>query len=191
MESTMENDQLSDEQRKRLDLLEAYEKDTGPERQARNEALEKHDAAFTEKWMSLQSEIELKRAQSIERLRAEGHGEQQVQSMVAAEVAAMTEGFMAEKDHAARSLDLATPQSWHDWLVEKKRLHPEDPTFDSLIEEAKTMPALDGFLKSPPPEVHGVRACAAACERWPRGLHARHVGGRHGHWRTSGREAQR
>lgn len=153
MESVMvENEQLSDEQRKRLDLLEAYEKDTGPERQARNDALEKHDAAFTEKWMSLQSEIELKRAQSIERLRAEGHAEQQVQSMVAAEVAAMTEGFMAEKDQAARSLSLATPQSWSGWLIEKKRMHPEDPTFDSLIEEAKTQPALDGFLKSPPPK---------------------------------------
>lgn len=153
MESmSMENEQLSDEQRKRLDLLEAYEKETGPERQARNDALEKHDAAFTEKWMSLQSEIEMKRAQSIERLRAEGHAEQQVQSMVAAEVAAMTEGFMAEKDQAARTLDLVTPKSWHDWLVEKKRLNPEDPTFDSLIEEAKTMPALDGFLKAPPPK---------------------------------------
>lgn len=153
MESmSMENDQLSDEQRKRLDLLEAYEKETGPERQARNDALEKHDADFTEKWMSLQSEIEMKRAQSIERLRAEGHGEQQVQSMVAAEVAAMTEGFMAEKDRAARTLDLATPQSWRDWLLEKKRMSPEDPTFDSLIEEAKGVPALDGFLKSPPPK---------------------------------------
>lgn len=148
----MEHEQLSDEQRKRLDLVEAYEKETGPDRSARNDALERHDAAFTEKWMSLQSEIELKRAQSIERLRAEGHGEQQVQSMVAAEVATITEGFMSEKDLAARSLDLATPQSWHDWLVEKKRLHPEDPTFDSLIEEAKTAPALDGFLKSPPPK---------------------------------------
>lgn len=151
MENRMENEQLSDEQRKRLDLLEAYEKETGPERQARNEALEKHGDAFTEKWMSLQSEIELKRAQSIERLRADGHAEQQVQSMCAAEVAAMTEGFMAEKDQAARSLDLAIPQSWSDWLVEKKRLHPEDPSFDSLIEEAKTAPALDGFLKTPPP----------------------------------------
>lgn len=150
--SSMENEQLSDEQRKRLDLLEAYEKETGPDRQARNEALEKHDADFTEKWMSLQSEVELKRAQSIERLRAEGHTEQQVQSMVAAEVATMTEGFMAEKDQAARTLDLVTPKSWHDWLVEKKQQHPEDPTFDSLIEEAKTMPALDGFLKSPPPK---------------------------------------
>lgn len=153
MENVMvENEQLSDEQRKRLDLLEAYEKETGPDRQARNEALEKHDAAFTEKWMSLQSEIELKRAQSIERLRAEGHVEQQVQSMVAAEVAVMTEGFLMDKDQAARSLDLATPQSWHNWLIEKKRLHPDDPTFDSLIEEAKTQPALDGFLKSPPPK---------------------------------------
>lgn len=152
MESRMENDQLSDEQRKRLDLLESYENETGPDRQARNDALEKHDAAFTEKWMSLQSEVEMKRAQSIERLRAEGHTEQQVQSMVAAEVAALTEGFMAEKDQAARTLDLVTPKSWHDWLVEKKQQHPEDPTFDSLIEEAKTMPALDGFLKSPPPK---------------------------------------
>lgn len=155
MESGMDhatNEQLSDEQRKRLDLLEAYEKETGPERQARNDALEKHDAAFTEKWMSLQSEIELKRAQSIERLRSEGHAEQQVQSMVAAEVAALTEGFMSEKDQAARSLDLATPQSWRDWLIEKKRMNPEDPTFDSLIEEAKTAPALDGFLKTPPPK---------------------------------------
>ncbi len=110
MESRMENDQLSDEQRKRLDLLEAYEKETGPDRQARNEALEKHDAAFTEEWMSLQSEVELKRAQSIERLRAEGHTEQQVQSMVAAAVAAMTEGFMAEKAQAARTLALVTPK---------------------------------------------------------------------------------
>lgn len=145
------NEHLSDEQRKRLDLLEAYENESGPERQARNDALEKHDAAFTEKWMSLQSEIELKRAQSIERLRSEGHAEQQVQSMVSAEIAALTEGFMAEKDLAARSLDLATPQSWRDWLIEKKRMNPEDPTFDSLIEEAKTAPSLDGFLKSPPP----------------------------------------
>lgn len=152
MENVMEHEQLSDEQRKRLDLVEAYEKETGPERSARNDALEKHDAAFTEKWMSLQSEIELKRAQSIERLRAEGHAEQQIQSMTAAEVAATTEGFMAEKDQAARALDLPEPKSWRDWLVEMKRSHPDDPTFDSLIEEAKTQPALDGFLKSPPPK---------------------------------------
>lgn len=152
MESRMENEQLSDEQRKRLDLLASYEHETGPDRQARNEALETHDAAFTEKWMSLQSEVELKRAQSIERLRSEGHAEQQVQSMVAAEVAAMIEGFMAEKDRAARTLDLVTPKSWSDWLVEKKQQRPEDPTFDSLIEEAKMMPALDGFLKTSPPK---------------------------------------
>jgi hypothetical protein len=45
----------------------------------------------------------------------------------------------AEKDKAARELDgtLAKPQSWLDFLKESKLEQPDDPIFDSLIEEAE------------------------------------------------------
>lgn len=146
------NTQMSDEQRKRLDLVEEYEKATGTDREARNGALAEHEREYNQKWMTLQGEMEMKRAETIERLRGDGRVEQQIDSMVAAEMAATTERYMAEKDTATRTLELAAPQSWHDWLLEKKQQHPADPTFDSLIDEAKTSPALDGYLKNPAPK---------------------------------------
>lgn len=148
----MEDLKLSDEQRKRLDLVEEYEKETAAARAERNEAIKKHDQDFEKKWLLLQPDLELKRAQMIERLRADGMTEQQVQSIVASEMAAAIERHMLEKDAAARKLALASPISWRDWLLEKKKLHPEDPVIDSLIEESKNIPALDGYLKVPPPQ---------------------------------------
>jgi len=143
---------LTDEQIKRIELIEAYEKETAPDREARNEALAEHDKEFDTKWMAMRSEMELKRAETIDRLRSEGRTEDQIGSIVAAEMAAMAERHMVEKDAAARKLDLAMPKSWLDWLQEKKQLHPEDKTIDSLIEEAKrSEPALDGYLRTPPP----------------------------------------
>ncbi|GAB1394098.1 hypothetical protein MASR1M60_22620 [Rhodocyclaceae bacterium] len=143
---------MSDEQRKRLDLIEAYEADTGPDREARNTALAALDRDFEAKWIALRSEIEMKREESIEKWRAEGRTDEQVQSLVATEIAAITEQHMQAKDTAARQLDLATPKSWQDWLQEKQLANPDDPTFDSLIDEARrSPPALDGYLKNPPP----------------------------------------
>jgi hypothetical protein len=144
---------MSDEQRKRLDLIEAYEVDTGPDREARNTALEALEREYDQKWIALRSEIELKRAESLEKWRAEGRTDDQVQSLVATEMAAMTEQHMQAEDAAARKLDLATPKSWLDWLQDKQLANPDDPTFDSLIEEARRSPApaLDGYLKTPPP----------------------------------------
>lgn len=142
---------LSDEQRKRLELVEQYEKDTAETRTLWNDTLGDHEREYQKKWLELRSDIELKRAEAYERLRGQGLEEQQVSSMVAVEMATLTERHLVEKDNAARALGLAAPQSWADWLGEKKQQHPDDPTFDSLIEEAKKTPAIDGYLKTPPP----------------------------------------
>lgn len=145
--------ELSAEQRKRLDLVEAYERDTGADRTAWNAAIAGHEKLFDEKWQTLQSEIELKRAQTIERLRGEGRDEQQIGSMAAAEVAAAVERHWVEKDSAARKIEVASPKSWADWLAGEKALHPEDPVYDALLEEARRAPdaSLEGFLRTPSP----------------------------------------
>lgn len=142
---------LSDEQKKRLELIEQYEKDTAAERKGWNDGIAQHEKQFTEKWLTLQNDLELKRAESIEKLRAQGLDDQQVSAFVSHEIAAATEKHILGKYEAAKKLDVQAPKSWSDWLAEKKQEFPEDPTFDSLLEEAKQTPALDGYLKNPPP----------------------------------------
>ena len=49
----MEN--LTDEQQKRIALLEAYEAKTAPERDIRNRGIDQHEQEYREKWLQLQS----------------------------------------------------------------------------------------------------------------------------------------
>lgn len=152
METVVEKVVLSDEQKKRMEILDAYQAETAPVREARNKALADHEAGAQEKWMAMQGELEIARAKSIERLRAEGRDDRQVASLVAVELAGMVEKHMIERELAARKLDLAVPKTWLEYLEERKQKTPEDPTLDSMIEEAKAapLPALDGHLKNPP-----------------------------------------
>ena len=151
----MEN--LTGEQKKRIALLEAYEVKTAPERDIRNGGIDQHEQEYRDKWLQLQSNIEATRGDIHARLKAQNASEQSISASVAIELAKLTEGYHAEKDKTARELDgsLARPQSWLDFLKDSKLEQPDDPTFDSLIEEAEKAPdsALEGFAKQIAPNI--------------------------------------
>jgi len=151
----MEN--LTAEQQKRLALLDAFEAKTAPERTLRNDGIDRHEQEFQEKWLQLQSSMEATRGDLQARLKGLNASEPSIAASVAIELAKLTESYYAEKDKAARELDaqLAKPQSWFDFLKESKLAQPDDPTIDSLIEEAETAPdsGLDGFPKQTAPNI--------------------------------------
>jgi hypothetical protein len=153
----MENIPLTEEQRKRIELLEAYEAKTAPEFEARNTGIDKFESEQREKWLQLQSSIEATRGEIYLKMKSENAPDQAISSTVAMELAKVTEGFYFEKDKAARELDktLAQPQTWVDFLKESKEQNPDDPTLDSLLEEAQKAPSptLEGFSKRPPPNI--------------------------------------
>lgn len=136
----MEN--VSAEQKKRMELLEAYESKTAPERQIRNDGIDRFELEYRERWLQLQSSLEVTRNDLLVQLKAQNASEPSIAASVAVELAKLTEGFYAEKDQAARALDaqLAKPMSWLDFLKESQGEHPNDPTLDSLIEEAQKAP---------------------------------------------------
>jgi hypothetical protein len=151
----MEN--LTGEQQKRIALLEAFEAKTAPERDIRNAGIDQHEQEYREKWLQLQSSMEATRGDLHARLKGLGASDQSISSSVAIELAKLTEGYYAQKDKAARELDgtLTRPQSWLDFLKESKLEQPNDPIFDSLIEEAEKAPdsGLDGFTKQTAPNM--------------------------------------
>lgn len=151
----MEN--LTDEQKKRIDLLDLYESKTKPERESRNSGIDQHEQEYREKWLQLQSSLEATRGDLYEKMKGQKSSDQVISATVAVELAKITEGYYAEKDKAARELDvtLAKPQSWLDFIKEKKLEHPDDPSFDSLVEEAEKAPdsGLEGFTKRPAPNI--------------------------------------
>ena len=151
----MEN--LTGEQQKRIALLEAFEAKTAPERDIRNAGIDQHEQEFLEKWLQLQSSMEATRGELHARLKGLNASEQSIAASVAIELARLSEGYYAEKDRAARELNgtLAKPQSWLDFLKESKLEQPDDPTFDSLIEEAEKAPdsGLEGFTKQIAPNI--------------------------------------
>ena len=151
----MEN--LTGEQQKRIALLEAFEAKTAPERDIRNAGIDQHEQEYREKWLQLQSSMEATRGDLQTRLKGLNASEQSIAASVAIELAKLTEGYYAEKDKAARELDgtLAKPQSWIDFLKESKLEQPDDPTYDSLIEEAEKAPdsSLEGFTKQTTPNI--------------------------------------
>ena len=151
----MEN--LTVEQQKRIALLEAYETKTAPERDLRRSGMEQHEQAYREKWLQLQSSMEATRSDLQTRLKGLGVSDQSISASVAIELAKLTESYDAEKDRVARELNgtLAKPQSWLDFLKESKLKQPDDPIFDSLIEESEKAPAsdLDGLTKQTAPNL--------------------------------------
>ena len=151
----MEN--LTGEQQKRITLLEAFETKTAPERDIRNAGIDQHEQEYREKWLQLQSSMEATRGELHARLKGLNASEQSIAASVAIELAKLSEAYYAEKDKAARELDgtLAKPQSWLDFLKESKLEQPDDPTFDSLIEEAGKVPDsdLEGFTKQTAPNI--------------------------------------
>lgn len=151
----MEN--LTVEQQKRIALLEAYEAKTAPERAIRNDGIDQHEQQYQEKWLQLQSNMEATRGDLQTRLKGMGASEQSIAASVAIELAKLTEGYYAEKDKAARDLAsaLVKPQSWLDFLKESKLAQPDDPLFDSLMEEAEKAPdaGLEGFSKQIAPNI--------------------------------------
>ena len=151
----MEN--LTGEQKKRIALLEAYEAKTAPERDIRNGGIDQHELEYREKWLQLQSSMEATRGELHARLTGMNASEQSISASVAIELAKLTESYYAEKDKAARELDgtLAKPESWLDFLKDAKLEQPNDPIFDSLIEEAEKAPdsGLEGISQQIAPNI--------------------------------------
>ena len=148
---------LTEEQKKRIELLEAYEQKTSPDIEARNNTIDKFESEQREKWLQMQSSIEAARGDIYTKMKAENAPDQAISASIAMELAKTTEGFYFQKDKEARELDktLPQPQTWLDFLKEGKKEHPDDPSFDSLIEEAVKAPdpGLLGFSKRPPPTI--------------------------------------
>jgi len=148
---------LTGEQQKRIALLDAFEAKTAPAREVRNGGIDQHEQQYREKWLQLQSSIEATRGDLQTRLKGLGASDQSIAASVAIELAKLTEGYYAEKDKAARELDgtLVKPQSWLDFLKESKLEQPDDPIFDSLIEEAEKAPdsGLDAFTQQTAPNI--------------------------------------
>ena len=150
-------DNLTDEQKKRMALLDAFEAKTAPARDIRHAGMDQHEQAYREKWRQLQSSMEATRGDLHTRLKGLGASDASISASVAIELARLTESFYFDKDKAARELDgtLAKPQSWLDFLKESKLEQPDDPIFDSLIEEAEKTPdpSLEGFSQKIAPNV--------------------------------------
>ena len=130
---------LTEEQKKRIDLLEAYEAKTAPDLNSRNDSIDKFENQYREKWLQMQSSMEATRGDVYTKMKAQNSPEQAISATIAMELAKATEGYYVEKDKAARELDksLPQPQSWKDFLKEGKQQHPDDPSIDGLIEEAE------------------------------------------------------
>jgi hypothetical protein len=148
---------LTGEQQKRIALLDAFEAKTAPAREIRNGGIDQHEQQYREKWLQLQSSIEATRGDLQTRLKGLGASDQSISASVAIQLAKLTEGYYAEKDRAARELNgtLVKPQSWLDFLKESKLEQPDDPIFDSLIEEAEKAPdsGLEGFTQQTAPNI--------------------------------------
>jgi hypothetical protein len=93
---------LTDEQKKRIALLDAFETKTAPAREVRNGGIDQHEQEYREKWLQLQSSMEATRGELHTRLKGLNASEQSISASVAIELAKLTEGYYAEKDRAAR-----------------------------------------------------------------------------------------
>ncbi|MDD2920079.1 LPD7 domain-containing protein [Rhodoferax sp.] len=148
---------LTGEQQKRIALLDAFEAKTAPAREIRNGGINQHEQQYREKWLQLQSSMEATRGELHARLKGQNASEQSIAASVAIELAKLTEGYYAQKDKAARELDgtLAKPEIWLDFLKDAKLEQPDDPIFDSLIEEAEKTPdsGLEGFSQQTAPNI--------------------------------------
>jgi hypothetical protein len=109
---------LTDEQQKRIALLEAFEAKTAPEREVRNAGIDQHEQEYREKWLQLQSSLEATRGDLQTRLKGLGASDQSISASVAIELAKLTEGYYAEKDKAART-------GWHAGQATKLARFPE------------------------------------------------------------------
>lgn len=148
-----ENIEVSIEQQKRESLLKEYQEVTQSDRETLNESVDSFQEKWKEKWLKLQSEIDQARATKAEQLEKEGVASEVRGGLLAMESAKIIEKFDAEKDLDAREIDksLVKPKLWLDFLKEKQKETPEDPTFASLIEEAEKAPnhGIEGLEGTP------------------------------------------
>lgn len=131
---------VSTEQTKRAELLEQYEKEITPDRDARNTAIEAHEKEFGDKWAALQGDIAKVRSDVGDRLVTENVPQKQRDQVLAMETAKLVEQHEAAKHEAALKLDKELPKvkKWVDFLEEKSI--GGDPAVLDLLEEAKKSP---------------------------------------------------
>lgn len=145
--------EVSNEQQKRENLLAEYQEITQSDRDSMNESVENFQQAWKEKWLKLQSEVDQARATKAEQFEKEGVSAEAQAGLLALETAKIIEKFESEKDLDAREVEksLVQPKSWLEFLREKQKESPEDPTFASLIEEAEKAPnhGIEGLEGTP------------------------------------------
>lgn len=131
---------VSTEQTKRAELLEVYEKEIAPDRDARNTAIEAHEKEFSDKWAGLQGDISKVRSDVGDRLAIENVPQKQRDQVLAMETAKLVEQHEAAKHEAALKLDKELPKvkKWVDFLEEKSI--GGDPAVLDLLAEAKKSP---------------------------------------------------
>lgn len=148
---------LTEEQRRRLEIFERYEKIAGPVRQARNAAIEAYEKEYREKAVQLFQAQEQRRVERLAELTASGVSEQVALTQIAFEIAKETEDALIARDEAAREMDrkLERPKKWREFLEEEAQRNPGDPVIAALLQENSALDhdlAVEGFLKSPPPQ---------------------------------------
>lgn len=150
-------DELTAEQKRRIEIFEQYDKEAGPARAARNKAIEEFELSWREKTILLMSEQEKSRFDAVALYSGKGLSPMQAQSATAFDLAKGMEDHMLEKDTQARKLDtgLEKPKSWKKFLEEENERSPGDPVVAVLMKEAQACDhdlAVGGFLKTPAPE---------------------------------------
>ncbi len=132
---------LTQEQIKRAELLEEYEKEVEGPRGERNAGIEAHDKEWAEKWAKLQGEIDQTSADKTTELEKSGVPANRHKSILDMEAAKILESHEIERAQAAADLDrtLPQPRKWLDFLKEKS-LKEGDPTIAALLEEAQQSP---------------------------------------------------
>lgn len=149
--------EMSSEQRRRVEIFERYDTEWGPVREARNAAIAEHEKEWREKAVQFMRDQEARRASAVKEYEAKGLSPGAAYAAVAFDFAREFEDHIIEKDAAARALDdhMQKPKAWRKWLEELNEREPGDPVVESLLRECSQCDieaAVDGFLKSPPPE---------------------------------------
>lgn len=148
---------LTPEQERRVAVFQRYEKIAAPVRELRNGKIAEFEKGWSDRMMNFIIESDQNRYDRMKALQDRGISETAARARVALEIAVEFESLTAEKDAAARKLDesLEKPMRWRDFVKQELDETPGDPVLMSLLEEADKVDhdlAVDGFLKSPPPE---------------------------------------
>ena len=153
----MEQQQLTHEQTRRIEIFERYDAIAGPVRNARNEAITSFDLDWRDRSIVFFADQEKRRLDNIKTFESKGLSSGAAYAATAFELAKEFEAHLVAKDRQARELDetLQKPKAWREFLEEENQRSPGDPVIATLMKEAEHCDhdaAVSGYLKTPPPE---------------------------------------